>query len=216
MRALVKLEQVLPSHLRRRVSALQNATLTLQRPGGPTVDPQCLTVIAAACRDHERVRFGYTARDKADSRREVEPHSLVNAGRRWYLVAWDCGRQGWRTFRLDRLTKPASTGARFHPRTLPGDDAAAFVQQGLSEVTYRYEARVTLRASADEARERRWLGGVVEPVDDERCELRTSDDNLDWLAMRNAMLGFEFEVHGPPELVERLGEIRDRIGRGIG
>ena len=66
MRALVKLEQVLPSHLRRRVQALQNATHTLQvYGGGPTVDPQCLTVLAAAVRDPERVRFAYTARDRA-------------------------------------------------------------------------------------------------------------------------------------------------------
>ena len=215
VRALVKLEQVLPSHLRRRVSALQNATTTITYGGGPSVDPQCLTVIAAACRDSERVRFAYTARDQAGSRREVEPHSLVNAGRRWYLVAWDCGRLGWRSFRVDRIDQPASTGARFHPRTLPAPDAATFVKQGLSEATYRYEARVTLHAPAGEVRRRRRHGGTVEPIDDATCELRTSDDNLDWLAMRITMLGCEFDVHGPPELVERLGEIRDRIGRAI-
>src|SRR5712691_9216447 len=62
VRALVKLEQVLPTHLRRRVSALGSATVTLPE-GGPTVDPQRLTLIAAACRDHERLRFGYERRD---------------------------------------------------------------------------------------------------------------------------------------------------------
>src|SRR5829696_7561460 len=76
VRALVKLEQVLPKHLRRRVNALQTSTLTLPA-AGPTVDPQCLTVIAAACRDSERVRFAYRGRDGVSSRREVEPHSLV-------------------------------------------------------------------------------------------------------------------------------------------
>src|SRR4051794_32695533 len=91
VRALVKLEQILPAHLRRRVSALGSATVTLQ-PGGPTVDPQHLTLIAAACRDLECLRFVYTRRDEEASRREVEPHSLVNLGRRWYLVAWDHGR----------------------------------------------------------------------------------------------------------------------------
>ena len=53
LRALVKLEQVLPSHLRRRVRALGAATVALAE-GGPTVDPQALSVIAAACRDSER------------------------------------------------------------------------------------------------------------------------------------------------------------------
>jgi predicted DNA-binding transcriptional regulator YafY len=215
VRALVKLEQVLPSHLRRRVQALQNATTTLVRSGGPTVDPQCLTVIAAACRDTERVRFAYSARDKADSRREVEPHSLVNAGRRWYLVAWDCGRADWRTFRLDRLTKPATTGVRFAPRTLPAKDAAAYVKQSLASAPYRYEAEVTLHAPADELRKRRWLGGTVEPIDDATCRFVTSDDNLDWLAMRIAMLGCDFEVHGPPELVDHLSAMGERIARGV-
>src|SRR5436190_22551347 len=121
VRALVKLEQVLPSHLRRRVSALGAATYTLAAPG-PTVDPQHLTVIAAACRDSECLRFAYRSREGTDSRRQVEPHSVVNLGRRWYLVAWDRGRGGWRTFRMDRLTRPASTGVRFKPRKLPAKD----------------------------------------------------------------------------------------------
>ena len=120
VRALVKLEQVLPAHLRRRVGALGSATFTLP-VAGPTVDPQHLTVIAAACRDSECLRFGYRSRDGTDSRREVEPHSLVNHGRRWYLVAWDRRREDWRTFRIDRLAKPASTGVRFMRRTLPGE-----------------------------------------------------------------------------------------------
>src|SRR6476646_10302337 len=75
VRALVKLEQVLPAHLRRRVSALGSATVTAPPPG-PTVEPQDLTVIAAACRDLERLRFAYRRRDGAASRRDVEPHSL--------------------------------------------------------------------------------------------------------------------------------------------
>src|SRR5437016_7193168 len=52
VRALVKLEQVLPAHLRRRVAALGSATFTLP-VAGPTVDPQHLAVIAPACRDSE-------------------------------------------------------------------------------------------------------------------------------------------------------------------
>ena len=126
VRALVKLEQVLPAHLRRRVNALKSVTATLAATG-PTVDPECLTVIAGCCRDHQRLCFAYVARDGEESRREVEPHSLVNLGRRWYLVAWDCAREDWRTFRLDRLQRPREGGVRFSgERALPGgDDPAA-------------------------------------------------------------------------------------------
>lgn len=213
VRALVKLEQVLPAHLRRRVQALQRATQTLQvYAGGPTVDPQCLTALAAAVRDTERVRFNYTARDKAPSKREVEPHSLVNAGRRWYLVAWDCGRSDWRTFRVDRIEKAQATGARFVPRTLPAPDAAAYVQQSLRNYPSRYEARVTVHAPAEALQGRRWLGDIT-PLDEGRCEIRTNDDNLDWLAMRIGMITEPYEVHEPPELIERLRTVHNGIAR---
>ena len=213
VRALVKLEQVLPSHLRRRVRALQTATMTLPA-GGPTVDPQSLTVIAAACRDSERLRFAYRGRDGASSRREVEPHSLVNLGRRWYLVAWDRGREDWRSFRVDRLTGPAVTGVRFTARELPAEDAATYVTRSISSAPTRYDARVTVHAPADAMRARVPSGwGTIEPIDDRRCEYRTGDDDLDWLALRVAMLDAELEVHEPPELVGRLRALGRRLGR---
>src|SRR6478752_207922 len=205
VRALVKLEQVLPAHLRRRVQALGMATVA-PPVGGPTVDPQHLTVIAAACRDGECLRFAYSSRDASDTRRNVEPHSLVNLGRRWYLVAWDRGREDWRTFRVDRMKRPASTGVRFAGRKLPVKDPAKFVEQSIADRPNRYDARVTLHASADEMKRRMrpWWSASFEPIDEHSCEYRTGDDDLGWLALRIAMLGVECEVHEPPELVDQL------------
>jgi predicted DNA-binding transcriptional regulator YafY len=211
VRALVKLEQVLPRQLRRRVSALGSATVS-PPVGGPTVDPQHLTVIAAACRDTERLRFAYRRRDGTDTRREVEPHALVNLGRRWYLLAWDRRREDWRSFRVDRLARPASTGVRFTARTPPAKDAAAFVRESIIGAPHRFEARVTLRAAADEIAGRvpgYW--GTIQPIDAHTCEYRTGDDDLGWLALRIAMLGVDFEVHEPPELIEHLRGLAERF-----
>ena len=216
VRALVKLEQVLPAHLRRRVGALSSAVLTLPVPG-PTVDAQHLSVIAAACRDSECLRFGYRARDGTESRREAEPHSLVNHGRRWYLVAWDRRREDWRTFRIDRLAGPSSTGGRFTPRRLPATNAAAYVEQSITGARHRFEARVTLHVAAPDITSRvpaYW--GTIEPIDAHTCEYRTGDDDLRWLAMRIAMLGVEFEVREPPELVEHLQALAARLTRATG
>jgi predicted DNA-binding transcriptional regulator YafY len=215
VRALVKLEQVLPAHLRRRVGALGSATVA-PPVAGPTVDPQHLTVIAAACRDSECLRFAYRSRDGTDSRREVEPHTLVNLGRRWYLVAWDRRREDWRTFRIDRLTKPASSGVRFTPRRLPGRDAAAYVERSIAGTPNRFDAKVTLHAGADEITSRvpaYW--GKIEPIDAHTCEYRTGDDDLRWLALRIAMLDVDFEVHEPPELIEHLGVLARRLRRAV-
>ena len=216
LRALVKLEQVLPAQLRSRVRAL--GAVEMPAPtGGPTVDPQSLSVLAAACRDSERVRFAYRGRDGAESRRDVEPHALVNLGRRWYLLAWDRGREDWRSFRVDRLKRPAATGVRCEPRTPPGGDAAAYVSASISSAPNRYEARVTIEAPAETIR--RYVppyAGSVEPLDEHRCEYRTGDHDLDWLTLRVAMIGAEFEVHEPQELIERLRELSGRVGRAVG
>src|SRR5437879_801282 len=59
VRALAKLEQVLPSRLRQRVSALSTATVPIVLEG-PTVDPEVLTLLAGACSGHERLRFDFT------------------------------------------------------------------------------------------------------------------------------------------------------------
>jgi len=213
VQALVKLEQVLPSNLRRRVQALGSAMIS-PPVGGPTVDPQHLTVIAAACRDSECLRFAYTGRDGTHTRREVEPHSLVNFGRRWYLVAWDRRRADWRSFRVDRLARPASTGIRFTARELPSKDAASYVNQSIIGAPHRYEARLTLHAPADQLSGRvpaHW--GTLEPVDERTCEYRTGDDDLGWLAQRVSMLPVDFDVHEPPELIERLQALAARLER---
>jgi predicted DNA-binding transcriptional regulator YafY len=213
VRALVKLEQVLPGHLRRRVAALGSATIA-PPVGGPTVDPQQLTAIAAACRDSECLRFAYRSRDGTDSRREVEPHTLVNLGRRWYLVAWDRRRHDWRTFRVDRLERAASTGVRFTPRELPARDPGAFVERSISAAPNRFEARVLLHADAAEVASRvpaYW--GAIEPIDERTCEYRTGDDDLGWLAVRIAMLGVDFEVLEPPELTHHLRALAKRLER---
>ena len=192
---------------------MSSATFTLPIPG-PTVDPQHLTVIAAACRDSECLRFAYRSRDGSESRREVEADSLVNYGRRWYLVAWDRRRDGWRTFRVDRLADPASTGVRFTPRRLPAKDAAAYVEQSITAAPNRFEAIVSLHASAEEMTSRipaHW--GTIEAIDEHSCEYRTGDDDLAWLALRIAMLGVDFEVHEPPELVDHLRALAVRLGR---
>lgn len=88
LRALAKLDQILPPALRRRVGAVH--TFTVPVPGyGPVVDAEALCTIAGACRDRLELRFGYGTHDGTRSRRVVEPHRMVHLHGRWYLVAWD-------------------------------------------------------------------------------------------------------------------------------
>ncbi|MFE0148172.1 helix-turn-helix transcriptional regulator [Nonomuraea sp. NPDC059007] len=211
VRALAKLEQVLPSRLRRRVSALN--THTVHIPGeAPSVPPEVLTTLANAARDHERLRFDYVGHGGAVSRRDAEPYRLVHRRGRWYLMAWDVERADWRTFRVDRITlKVPATGPRFVPRELPGD-VAAYVEKGISTAMWEHTGTVLLHAPAERMREL-GLGLEIEPDGEERCLMRVGGDNLTGIAVWIGFLDVDFEVLDPPELATAVKALADRYGR---
>lgn len=217
VRALAKLEQVLPSRLRHRVTTLQAATVPLTRGDGATIDPQTLTVIAGAASGRERLRFGYRAGDGTETKRLVEPYRLVSTGRRWYLVAYDGGREDWRTFRVDRVSEPFATGARFEPRELPTGSAEALLGATMSRQP-ELEVDVSFDAPAEfvVARLPESLGSPV-PTPGGGCRLRTrSVDSVEWLALRLALVDCEFRVHGPGVLVEYVTDLGRRLVRASG
>jgi predicted DNA-binding transcriptional regulator YafY len=217
VRALTKIEQVLPARLRYRVATLNAATVSLLAPNQPSVDPDVLTVLAAAVSNRERLRFGYLAGDGTDSMRLVEPHRIVSARQRWYLVAYDNDRDDWRIFRVDRIREPQPTGVRTPPRDLPAEDAATFLTSKLYSLAPTYVAVATLHAPVEEVAAR--LGDMpsdLEPIDEHSCRLRSHTDTLEWLAFRLFMLDCEFEVHEPPELAAYLRMLAARATRAVG
>ncbi|MFF3753049.1 helix-turn-helix transcriptional regulator [Streptomyces sp. NPDC002018] len=210
VRALAKLEQVLPSRLRHRVSTLQAATIPVTRGDGATIDPRTLTVMAGAVTGGERLRFGYRSGDGTETKRQVEPYRLVSTGWRWYLVAYDLGREDWRTFRVDRVSEPFATGARFTPRELPDGDAAQFLRRSMARRGRQAETEVDVEVSFAapvefvRARLPGYLG-TPEPTGPGSCRLRTTtSDSLEWLALRLALVGCEFTVRQPGPLADCL------------
>lgn len=204
VRALAKVVQVLPPPLRRRVEALREMTVPGAWGSGPTVDTHVLTTVAQACRDSERLDFGYVARDGGLTSRRAEPHRLVSLGRRWYLVAYDLARADWRSFRLDRVRDVRATGLRCAPRRLPAKDAASFVRAGIdaafTPTTYEVAARIDASAAAVTEAVGRW--GTVEERGDGRALLRMTVDDLDWAVFALGRLAAGVEVLTPPELIE--------------
>jgi predicted DNA-binding transcriptional regulator YafY len=143
----------------------------------------------------------------------VEPHRLVSLGRRWYLVGWDLDRHDWRSFRVDRLSEPRTTGARFRQRELPADDAAAFVQAGITAMSTQLTVVVTIFAGADVVRQVTGRWAEVTPTDDDSCRLEMRVETFDWPAMVLGALKADFKVVSPPELIEHLNDIGARFVR---
>ncbi|MFE0462223.1 helix-turn-helix transcriptional regulator [Kitasatospora sp. NPDC058965] len=215
VRVLAKVVQVMPARLRRRAEALRAMTVPGEwdGPADSGVDAEALTVVAMACRDAEHLRFSYTTAQGRGSAREVEPHRLVFLDRRWYLVAYDLGRHAWRSFRLDRLTAPAGTGARFRPRELPGGDAADFVRAGRNNAPRPYQVVAVVRAPAQQVCERIGRWAVVEPLTGSSCRVRLSAEEVAWPVMALGVTGAEFQVLEPPELVAEVRAMADRLAR---
>ncbi|MET7394861.1 YafY family protein [Dactylosporangium sp. NPDC005572] len=215
VRALAKLQQVLPSRLRHRISAFQSYTLPTPSPG-PQVDPDALTAIASACRDHELLRFDYQAHSGAATRRTVEPYRLVNDRRRWYLVAWDVDRDAWRTFRVDRIEPRTPTGPRFTPRALPPDrEIATQLARRVDEATWRYRARVVVHAPAQYVQGRLPIPVEIQPLSNDRCSFEPGSDHPEMLALYLGMLDADFTIIDSPELVDALRKLSERYQRAI-
>jgi predicted DNA-binding transcriptional regulator YafY len=212
VRALAKLRHVLPARLRTRVAAVGDATATGPQRGAAGADPTLLALLAAACRDHELLAFDYRRRDGAQGPRRVEPYRLVTTYGFWHLLAFDPGRDGWRIFRLDRLTDPLPTGARFTPRELPFDPAE-HVAAAVTRAPYRYTGRATVAAPAPAVLERlpAPLPGRVQAIDGHTCTVTLGADRLDLVLADLVALGADFTLEGSDELRAAVRDMGRRL-----
>lgn len=208
--ALSKLEHVLPPRLRNRLEDVSVATVTTVGPPSSRVDHKSLAAVASAIRAGVRLRFDYTDAEQRRTKRHAEPHRLVHTGRRWYLVAFDLDRDDWRTFRLDRVSDPESTGMRSARRKVP--DPIEMVQRGVAIEAYAHRAMVRLHVPMDTAATMiAGTVGALEEIGPDECRLEIGADDMVWLARFLLGLPFPFTVEQPPELGQALGEIGRRL-----
>ncbi len=213
LRALTKVEQVLPTRLRHRVDALRGAVVAMPpRYGpGPAVDADTLTAISAAIRAAETLRFGYRSHAGDETRRSVEPHRIAHWSRKWYLVGWDTDRADWRTFRVDRMSLRTPNGRHFARRPPPDGDVVAYLRRTMGFAMWPYRSVMRVHVPAEDLAGR--VEGIVTPLDEHTCRLEMGSDSHALVALVVGMLNVEFEVESPPELVTHLQALAGRFTR---
>jgi predicted DNA-binding transcriptional regulator YafY len=216
MQALVKIQRMLPDRLQQRIAALEGSVEPV--PGrGPTVDMDLLLILATACSNRQVLRFEYRRHDGEVGRRQVEPHRLVNDGRRWYLFAWETAKEDWRTFRVDRISDAKPRPApKFPIRPIP--DVAARVSIGAATAMWHYRARVIAHAPAETLVARLPPAVQVEAIDETSCRLHVGSSSAFTLAQYLALLGTEFTVEDletHPELVDALRRLSSMLLAGL-
>lgn len=198
--ALAKIHRVLPDGLRRRVEALETTLdFTATAPAGAPVTGETVLLLAEAIRGRRRVRTGYRAFSGEETRRELSPLGLVVHSGRWYLAAHDHLRDDLRTFRVDRMRRPALTkdAAVAAPE---GFDAVSYISRSLARTPWRHEVVVLLDLPLDDAT-RRLPATLAELSDaDGGTLLRMRVSSLDWMAGVLAGIGCGFSVRSPEEL----------------
>jgi predicted DNA-binding transcriptional regulator YafY len=211
--AVGKLEGLLPARLRERVEALAEDVASLSSAGGAATEPATLAALALACRRREYVALGYTDAQGRTTRRDVAPLRVVHAERRWYLVAHDVRRDVWRTFRIDRVSSAEPLGGRTTFDDPP--DAAALVGEAITTAVYRWTATIRLDLPLGRAERlvRPTVGRLTVDTDTSTL-LRIGADDLDWLARYLVGLTCGLEVLEPPELIDALRALGERLARG--
>ena len=214
-RALETIRRVMPSRLRRRADAVRFDTAP---PPSAAVSTDVLLALSAAIRAREVVRIDYGDEPATDAApvppRRVEPHHLVAARGRWYLVAWGLTRDDWRVFRVDRLAPRTPTGPRFGPRALPGGDVAQFLAARFKGSTiddaWPCRGSVVLDLPAHEVAP--FAGdGVVEDLGEGRCRLDAG--SWSWVGLAALVVRFDAAVSDvrPSALVDAFARVSERL-----
>ncbi|MDN5760351.1 MAG: transcriptional regulator [Tomitella sp.] len=210
-RAASNVERLLPSRLRHRLRTLNTVAHTVPNRRA-SVPAEVLTTVAAACERREQLRLDYLDRHQVTSRRRVEPHQLVHVSGRWYLVAYDLGRDDWRNLRVDRIIPKIPTGPRYTPRALPGPDLATFVTRGRMAALWNYRAQVTVHAPAETVEARIPAGSWnVQHVDAHTSRLDAGAQNADLLAVYLGALDLDFHID--PEQAPELTHAAHRLAQ---
>ncbi len=209
--ALAKIRRVLPDALGRQVEALE-ATLdfTATATTGAPVPGELALLLADAIRRRRRLHTAYRSFAGDETQRELSPHGLVVHSGRWYLAAYDHGRDDLRTFRVDRMSRTTIADGAAHPP--PAEfDAVAHVSRSLARVPWPWEVEVLLDLPLDSAA-RRLPATLAELVDaDEGTLLRMRVGSLDWMAGILAGLDCRFTIVRPDELRTSVRALAERL-----
>ena len=212
LQLLGKLDQLMPTRLRRRATALHAVTMSLRGGMPPLVDAGLLSDIATACRDARVLRFGYRSHAGDGSQRHVQPTRLANYGRRWYLIAWDIDRSDWRSFRVDRMDKARATGDGFVPRPVPAE-VATRLERGIAYEPFACRITLRLRGSVEELQAVLpvWCG-VLEPETATHSLLHVGAESPEHLLAQVLMIGQDVELVEGDAMAPELRRVLSRMG----
>lgn len=209
--ALTKIHRVLPDAVRRRVEALEETLeFTTSAKIGAPVPGDSVLLLAEAIRRRKRVHMHYRTFEGEETQRELSAHGLVVHSGRWYLAAFDHGRDDLRTFRVDRMDR-ARLGDAAAVDAPPDFSAVEHVSRSLARTPWQWEVTVLLHLPLEDA-SRRIPATLAELAETNGGTLlRMRAGSLDWMASILAGLDCEFTIREPEELRSSVAVLAARL-----
>jgi|SRR5579883_2705163 predicted DNA-binding transcriptional regulator YafY len=205
--ALAKVSRVLPMHARERLQAVSSHLVLFPHNQQERPDASLLIDLSQAIHASQRIAIDYRSHRKESTHRKVEPYGISGWRGHWYLGGYCCLRQGYRTFRLDRIQRVEILDETFEKAD--DFDFEAFLKE-------RYDRRgipVEVEFQADLATVQQripTLYGTLTPTST-GVLLQDQYDNLEGMARYLMTLNLPFVVHRPPELREALRRLGERM-----
>lgn len=206
---LAKIERLLPLHLHERVQAVrEKVALDLKERFKAELSQHIITLSTAAYQGR-RVLLRYQAQANEESERYFDCYCLVYHDSWWYATGFCHLRGDMRTFRLDRIRALELCAERFIP---PADfDGLAYAIQAFASIPSRWLVEVLLQTSLEQIRHAVPATFATLEETSAGVLLRAYDDHLQHTARFLVSLGCPFQILQPPELVEELRALAERV-----
>lgn len=175
--------------------------------GARRLDQGVFRVLAGSLLNRQRLSFRYRARSTDTlTDRSVSPQRLAHYRDNWYLDAWDHGRDGLRSFALDRIRDPVVQAEAAVDR--PAEELDAHLASSYGIFSGPPKAWATLRFSPHAARwvaDEHWHSQQQgQWLSDGRYELKLPYSNSRELLMDVLKYGPDAEVVAPVSLREEM------------
>lgn len=205
--ALAKVSRVLPIQARERLQAVCSHLVLFPHNQQSQPDASLLIDLSVAIHASQRLAIDYLSTNKESTHRKVEPYGITGWKGRWYLVAYCCLRQGYRTFRLDRIQQHQVLSEIF--KKAEEFDYEEFMRAKYTADSTRVE--VEFQADLSTVQQRMsTLYGTLTPIET-GVLLREQYDDVDAMARYLMAINLPFVVHNPPELRDALRRLGERM-----
>lgn len=213
--AMAKVARILPKAARERLQALSTHLIMSPHDQESRPNASLLLDLSQAIEGRQRVAITYRSRQDEVTQRTVEPYGVAGWWGRWYLVAYCCLRQDYRTFRLDHIEEIQVLDETFVRH--PGFDTEAFILAQVARTTPIWPIEVEFHASL------RTVQKSINPTFGTLTEtaggvlFQTHHGDLVSVARYLRGLNLPFVIHHPPELrqeILRMAELLLRSAQG--